>query len=400
MAEQEVPERHASWLELFFDLIIVVAVAQLAHVLHPSPGHPIGLADAGLFIVLYYAVWSVWTSFTLYANVAGERTRRQSMLIAMFGIAVMAAAIPEAAGDRARAFAIAYVACRVLATRTWSRTGTFLGAWPAAQYGTGLLPWLISIWVPAPGRYWLWGLGTAADILISYLQSRHPEQRLAGLRDEAHRRRERAYLRGRVPRRIVLPAGARLNVPHLGERLGLFVIIVLGEAVMQVVVAAGEISWTPAFSVAALAGFGLLVCLWWLTLEYGAAAVPGFGGLRARITLPAHFAMTAGVAATAAGLGALAEHADGHLAAAVRWTLCGGMTAYFLTSAVLGAAARAPLRWLLGWALPAVLVPVLLAVFGGGLAAWWIVVGLLAVAYWQVSYPAVMRRLTDGRATA
>ncbi|MEO3854540.1 low temperature requirement protein A [Acrocarpospora sp. B8E8] len=273
MAEQEVPERHASWLELFFDLIIVVAVAQLAHVLHPSPGHPIGLSDAGLFIVLYYAVWSVWTSFTLYANVAGERTRRQSMLIAMFGIAVMAAAIPEAAGDRARAFAIAYVACRVLATRTWSRTGTFLGAWPAAQYGAGLTPWLISIWVPAPGRYWLWGFGVAADIVISYLQSRDPEQQLAELRDEAHRQRMRASLRGRVPRRIVLPAGARLNIPHLGERLGLFVIIVLGEAG------------------------------------------------------------------------------------------------------------------------PAVLVPVLLAVFGGGLAAWWIVVGLLAVAYWQVNYPTVMRRL-------
>ncbi|GIH28159.1 hypothetical protein Aph01nite_64690 [Acrocarpospora phusangensis] len=37
MAEQETPERHASWLELFYDLIIVVAVAQLAHVLQPSP---------------------------------------------------------------------------------------------------------------------------------------------------------------------------------------------------------------------------------------------------------------------------------------------------------------------------------------------------------------------------
>jgi low temperature requirement protein LtrA len=54
-------ERHASWLELFFDLVVVVAVAQLAHQLEGEPD----LRDAGLFVVLFYAVWSVWTSFTL-----------------------------------------------------------------------------------------------------------------------------------------------------------------------------------------------------------------------------------------------------------------------------------------------------------------------------------------------
>lgn len=31
-------ERHASWLELFFDLTAVAGVAQLAHLLHGSPG--------------------------------------------------------------------------------------------------------------------------------------------------------------------------------------------------------------------------------------------------------------------------------------------------------------------------------------------------------------------------
>ncbi|GIH28160.1 hypothetical protein Aph01nite_64700 [Acrocarpospora phusangensis] len=109
----------------------------------------------------------------------------------------------------------------------------------------------------------------------------------------------------------------------MGERLGLLVINVLGEAVLQVVVAAEEIGWTRAFSVAALSSFGLLVCLWWLTLGYGSAAVPGVGGSVARINAARPFAMTAGVAATAPVLGALAEHADGHLATAVRWTLCG-----------------------------------------------------------------------------
>ena len=34
VGESESDERHASWLELFFDLVFVVAIAQLAHFLH------------------------------------------------------------------------------------------------------------------------------------------------------------------------------------------------------------------------------------------------------------------------------------------------------------------------------------------------------------------------------
>jgi low temperature requirement protein LtrA len=66
-------ERHATWLELFFDLVVVAAVAQLAHLLHDRPG----AEDVFLFAVLYFAMWSVWTSFTLYANVAGALTRQR-----------------------------------------------------------------------------------------------------------------------------------------------------------------------------------------------------------------------------------------------------------------------------------------------------------------------------------
>jgi low temperature requirement protein LtrA len=49
MTTTAVEERHATWLELFFDLVIVVAVAQLAHLLHDGPG----LREVFLFVVLY-----------------------------------------------------------------------------------------------------------------------------------------------------------------------------------------------------------------------------------------------------------------------------------------------------------------------------------------------------------
>jgi low temperature requirement protein LtrA len=373
--------RHASWLELFFDLVIVAAVAQLAHLLHDE--HTVG--DVALAALLYYAIWSVWTSFTLYANISGERTRTRAMLIAMFGIAVLAATVPNVLhGQAATAFAVAYLGCRIAATATWADLRVFTDAWPAAQQSAGLIFWVISIFVDPPVRYYLWAIAAVIEIAASVLGRFDPEATQERLRLAEERRRRR----GGQPREQRPMAYAEVDQPHLGERLGLFVIIVLGEAVVQVVDAAAGAPADRALWAAGLAGFALLVCVWWLTLQYGSTAVPMFGvsDLPARITLPAHLAMTAGIVAVAAGLGAVAQHAAGHLPEPMRWLLCGGAALYFVVMMLVGVRAGAPARWVYGWALPAVVVPVVLGVVGGHVPAWLLVGLLLVPAWWQVLY--------------
>ncbi|MFI9063900.1 low temperature requirement protein A [Streptomyces sp. NPDC053429] len=49
-------ERHASWLELFFDLIAVAGVAQLASLLRGAPGH----GEVLLYCLLNLAFWTAW----------------------------------------------------------------------------------------------------------------------------------------------------------------------------------------------------------------------------------------------------------------------------------------------------------------------------------------------------
>ncbi|NUT37697.1 MAG: low temperature requirement protein A [Hamadaea sp.] len=408
--------RHASWLELFFDLVIVAAVAQLAHLLHDGTG-PLELFQVG---ALYFAIWSIWTQFTLYANVEGEQTRRRPMLVAMFGIAVMAAAVPKVAHGDATVFIVAYVVCRTLANTSWSRTGKILTVWPAAQAGAGLVPWIVSIWVDAPGRYWLWALGIALDIVAPVLMAGNPAGLLAQVNERYRRVEERnAERAARSPQRqaayeqrvqrkaerqserdarrrraMTVPTEASLDWSHFNERLGLFVIIVLGEAVVQVVGAAAEVPWTDHLWWVVLAGFGLLVCFWWQTLNAD-ASIPEHDLLPPRVTLPAHYAMTAGIIGVAAGLGATAEHTD-HLSTAVRWVLCGGAALYFAVRAVLGLLGGASRRWLLGWALPAVVVPMVLGLAGGHLASWTVVGVLLATAGWQVLYPRLTGTGEDG----
>jgi len=100
-------------------LVVVVAIAT------PTARLEVHADGAALTRVpiMYLGIWLVWTSFMLYANVAGDSTHRRAMLLAMGCIAVIAAAVP-AADDfrRGQVFAVAYVVARVIASRTWQTT--------------------------------------------------------------------------------------------------------------------------------------------------------------------------------------------------------------------------------------------------------------------------------------
>src|SRR3954471_1611891 len=183
-------ERHATWLELFFDLVIVVAVAQLAHLLVDGPG----IHEAFLFGVCYYAMWSTWTAFTLYANVAASRTRTRAMLLAMFGIAIMAASVPRVLRGEPTTFIVAYIYCRLLAAGSWKRTGSVMTEWPGVQQATAVIPWFASLGFGPPVRNYLWVAGIAVDVVVSLVRSRDPKALLAheqAERDEERRNRVR-----------------------------------------------------------------------------------------------------------------------------------------------------------------------------------------------------------------
>ena len=62
-------ERHASWLELFFDLCFVVAVGAVAATLH---GNPTG-EGLLIFAALFIPVWWSWMEYAWYATSVPER---------------------------------------------------------------------------------------------------------------------------------------------------------------------------------------------------------------------------------------------------------------------------------------------------------------------------------------
>ena len=91
-------ERHASWLELFFDLVFVVAIAELS--LELVRDHSLG--GFGVFAGLYLTVFIAWQGFTLYADRfdTDDLVFRVAMLAAMLAISALAVRIPEVAAGR------------------------------------------------------------------------------------------------------------------------------------------------------------------------------------------------------------------------------------------------------------------------------------------------------------
>ncbi|MEO6083612.1 MAG: low temperature requirement protein A [Umezawaea sp.] len=344
MTEPETAGRHASWLELFFDLVVVVAVAQLAHLLHGDAHHGPGGLAITTFFALYLAVWLLWTTFMLYSNVVADKVHLRAVFIGMAGIATMAAAVPHSTDGRANVFAAAYLITNAVGSGAFQRSGRVLLSWMATSRNAGLVPWIASFWADDP--WWklgLWLLGIALTVSGSVLSSRGDQGEMVERMNEALS--ERASRRRRDVRRPTVVA-AQLDSGHLGERLGLFVIIVLGEAMLQAVGAVADIEdWRPGgghgwlLLLAVVSAFGLLITLWGLNVRHGFAEGTRFPPA---LVLPAHFVVIASITTVAAGLGSAAAGFDEHLAPSTAWLLSGGLAAFLLVINLLAAHTR---RW-------------------------------------------------------
>jgi len=232
--------RHATWLELFFDLVFIVALAELGASLHDS----LGVAGFVRFAALFAVVWWVWLAVSYYADTyaTDDLLSRLFVVVAMFLVILLSRTIPDALAGGSLAFAASVFALRVLLTLGHLRALYMRSeARQFVQYWVGLevlvtAVWGLSLLVPPPGRYGLWvasvSLGTAG-LAVVYLGFDTIET----------------------------------QVSHFSERLGLFTILVLGETVLGVSYGTSFVAlgaW--AVFVGALA-FAIVVAVWWLYFD-------------------------------------------------------------------------------------------------------------------------------------
>lgn len=341
------------WLELFFDLVVVAGIAVLSESLSEASDW----GEVGLFVILFGALWFTWAAITSYSDVAGTLTRAQTMLAAMLGVAVMAAANPLHSPERANVFAVAFLIVRGLAARGTLTSGRLLTTWSGLQGGGAIVVWIASLWVPEPAKYVVWGVAITLDLVLSFVPRRSPGPEFAGRQQRGSERRP--------PTDWTL---TELDPEHVRERLGLFFIIVLGEIVSRIVLTATAAEWTLTFGALALLAFVLVTALFREVFLSGFAGLPREQSLQVApaLTLGGHLGSTLGIVVMAAGIGRIVADPTGHPDLLTRGLACGGLLLYLLVSGVLGLIGRAPGRWLARPLLGSLALTVTL-LLGGGL---------------------------------
>ena len=72
------PHRRATWLELFFDLIFVVALRDAGEILSEAHEGHIGAQQFLRFVLVFLPLWWIWAGHTIYANRFDTDPRRRA----------------------------------------------------------------------------------------------------------------------------------------------------------------------------------------------------------------------------------------------------------------------------------------------------------------------------------
>jgi low temperature requirement protein LtrA len=297
-------ERNATWLELFYDLVFVATVAMLGIRLGADTSATGWFSYAAYFLL----VWWLWASHTFYADRydTDDLVYRFLAGTQMVAIAILAASVSTGPAASTAVFAAAYAGARILLLLLYARAYRFV---PATRqlvrgyligFGIGATIWVMSIFVPEPARFWLWGIALTIDLATPFVMRK-------------------------------AQAASPLDVSHLPERFGLFTILVLGEAIVAVTVGLGHVEWQWSTTIAGIAGLSIATGLWWIHFDnVDGRVVRRKGGGKAwqpTVWIYSHLPLAIGLAMVGVGV----EHAivasdhGHHYTSAERWLIVGGV---------------------------------------------------------------------------
>ncbi|MFK3983932.1 low temperature requirement protein A [Micromonospora sp. NPDC050397] len=239
LRESELPldqsERHATWLELFFDLVFVLALATVQNRLDVPTPH---LGDLVATFGLYLVVWLAWAGQAFYDTRfdPDDVPHRLAVLVGMLGAGAMAVGVSSA--PHTLILPVGYIVVRAMLIMLYLRVRH---SSPATHrlttvyligFGLGVLFWVGSLAAPVHLRPMLWTIGLAIEFLTPWLG--------------------RPWV-SRIP----------VDTSHLPERIGQFTIILLGTTLTDL---RDAISPRPDAEVVVAAAIALVVpvAVWWV----------------------------------------------------------------------------------------------------------------------------------------
>ena len=230
-------EERVKPLELFFDLVFVLALTQCTALMADRPTWE-GLAQG---VLILGVLWWSWVGYAWLTSVVDpeEGSVRFAMFAAMAALLVVALCVPEAFDDLGLLFACAYAVVRL-----------------------GQIVLMVIASRDDPGfRHSVIGLAISTAIGVSLLTA-------ASFADGA--------LQGSIwalalaldmgGPLLIDTTGWRLDPGHFAERHGLIIIIALGESIVAIGIGA-EHGVDAGVVVAAVVGIGIAAALWWMYFD-------------------------------------------------------------------------------------------------------------------------------------
>ena len=297
-------------LELFFDLVFVLAITQCTALMADEPtwtGVLKGLAVLGV-------LWWSWVGYAWLTSVVDpeEGAVRLVIFAAMAAMLVAALCVPDAFGDLGLTFAVAYAVVR------FSQIGLFMiasrdepelrrsviGLGIGTSLGVGLL--VVASFFDGWAQGLLWAVAIVLDLGEPYLFG---------------------------------VEGWQLHPEHFAERHGLIIIIALGESIVAIGVGA-EAGVDAGVIIAAVVGVAIAAAQWWAYFDVvsivATRRLAGLGPGRAQNAMARdsysylHFLMVAGIVLVALGMKKTLGDVGEPLKFVIATALVGGSALYLL----------------------------------------------------------------------
>lgn len=236
--------RTATWLELFFDLIFVVVVAKITHILAHTHHHHLEEGIWWKYPLMLLPVWWIWMGHTIWSNLydTDSQKHRAMTLFVMLQMVILSTVMITDWEKAYPVFNVAYFAIRVtLAIYFLVHSGTHAANQSfGRQRGTGMIVAAVvslgSALFPAPLRYAVFYFGLLLDLLHPWVMGRQ----------------------GKLP---------RMHFHHLVERMGLVIIILMGESIISLSAGLASIHWSGETILACLSGVIMIGAAWWIYFD-------------------------------------------------------------------------------------------------------------------------------------
>ena len=233
--------RSATWLELFFDLIFVVALGKVTHLLGKTHEGMISIENIITFILLFITFRWVWTLHTSFSNrVKGERNVHKILtLLLMFLLIVLSTTLDAAVEYNHILFLGLYSAIKVTSISIYL---TDVNAVKDRKINKRIISVLITGTLVALCGIFVNYIWAAALLLVSIVMEILVIQ--TALKDKS--------------------STQPVAKEHLVERIGLLAIVLLGESIISLSYGLTKVSWEPITIMAGVFGFLIITMLWWV----------------------------------------------------------------------------------------------------------------------------------------